>query len=245
MRCNQPLSRGRGLFSLQTQLVPGGIIKRHSCIESGFAHPRGSFHINQCFLTEQEIQAIFDNRFHTGNDWLGSNKKWLENKFEKDDFDISIFSDSIFYPIRYNHLSLTVDRLTFLYPIFHSYLQIAKGEKVEFDSLITKTNNWLIKRVKGDSSKQQEKFIEVDMNKVKERAETKIKVMSGIRWQVFQRNNWRCVKCGRSAKDGVILYVDHILPRSKGGRDEISNYQTLCFECNIGKSNKIETNFLK
>lgn len=189
----------------------------------------------------QKAARIFDNRFHTGNDWLGSNIKWLENKFKKDDFDISIFSDSTFYPIRYNHLSLVVDRLTLLYPLFHSYLQIAKGEKVEFDSLITKANNWLLKRTKDDSSKQQEKFIEVDINKVKERAEAKIKVMPGIRWQVFQRDNWTCVSCRRRGEDGIILQVDHILPRSKGGRDEISNYQTLCFDCNIGKSNKDET----
>ena len=65
--------------------------------------------------------------------------------------------------------------------------------------------------------------------------------MSGVRWQVFKRDNWKCVACGRSAEDGSILHVDHILPRSKGGRDEINNYQTLCFVCNIGKSDGDDT----
>jgi 5-methylcytosine-specific restriction endonuclease McrA len=41
-----------------------------------------------------------------------------------------------------------------------------------------------------------------------------------------------------SAKEGAILHVDHIIPRSKGGKDEMDNYQTLCHKCNIGKSNK-------
>ena len=69
--------------------------------------------------------------------------------------------------------------------------------------------------------------------------------MPGVRWQVFQRDNWKCVACGRSAEDGIILHVDHIMPRSKGGRDELDNYQTLCNVCNIGKSNKDETDLRK
>lgn len=60
----------------------------------------------------------------------------------------------------------------------------------------------------------------------------------GIRWQVFERDDFRCVACGKSAHDGVLLHVDHIIPRSKGGTNTIDNYQTLCNECNLGKSNK-------
>ncbi len=43
----------------------------------------------------------------------------------------------------------------------------------------------------------------------------------------------------------LILHVDHIIPRSKGGKDELDNYQTLCHICNIGKSNKNDTNLRK
>ena len=189
----------------------------------------------------QKTARVFDDRIHTGNDWLVSDEKWLKNKFNKSDFDISIFSDYIFYPIKYNQLSLAIDRLTLLYPIFHSYICIAKGESTDFDNLIIKANNWLIQKSKDDFSNQHENDVKVDINSVKERAGKKIKVMPGIRWQVFQRDSWRCVACGRSADDGIILHVDHILPRSKGGRDEISNYQTLCFDCNIGKSDGDDT----
>ncbi len=49
------------------------------------------------------------------------------------------------------------------------------------------------------------------------------------------------VACGRNSESGVVLHIDHIIPRSKGGQDHIDNYQTLCDTCNIGKSNRDQT----
>lgn len=34
---------------------------------------------------------------------------------------------------------------------------------------------------------------------------------------------------------------DHIIPKSKGGKDELNNYQTMCVICNVKKGNKIES----
>lgn len=60
-----------------------------------------------------------------------------------------------------------------------------------------------------------------------------------LRYEILQRDGFRCVACGRSAKeDGVKLHVDHIVPVSKGGKTEKSNLQTLCEECNQGKGSK-------
>jgi len=72
-------------------------------------------------------------------------------------------------------------------------------------------------------------------------AEARIRVMPALRWQVFQRDQWRCVSCGRTSHNGAILQVDHILPRSLGGGDMIDNFQTLCDVCNLGKSNRDAT----
>lgn len=64
-------------------------------------------------------------------------------------------------------------------------------------------------------------------------------IRPGKWWTVLARDQWRCLSCGRTARvDGVLLEVDHIVPRSKGGSDDIENLQTLCKKCNIGKSNK-------
>lgn len=44
-------------------------------------------------------------------------------------------------------------------------------------------------------------------------------------------------------KDGkeVLMTKDHIIPKSKGGQNHISNYQTMCIHCNEKKGNKLET----
>lgn len=59
-----------------------------------------------------------------------------------------------------------------------------------------------------------------------------------LRYKVLQRDNFKCVICGRSpAKDpNVELHIDHIIPWSKGGETVIENLRTTCFDCNIGKS---------
>lgn len=82
------------------------------------------------------------------------------------------------------------------------------------------------------------------------------------RYTLFLNNN-KCVNCGiegtvvffekteRKAKhyhanlyaqrnDELILMTkDHIIPKSKGGKDNLANYQTMCYNCNHTKGNKI------
>lgn len=60
-----------------------------------------------------------------------------------------------------------------------------------------------------------------------------------LRFLVMRRDNFRCILCGASPalKPGLILHIDHKVPWSKGGETVIENLQTLCSQCNIGKSN--------
>lgn len=64
----------------------------------------------------------------------------------------------------------------------------------------------------------------------------------GLRFDVFKRDRYRCVMCGRSPSTSldIELHVDHIIPFSKGGKTIAENLRTLCSHCNIGKSNKID-----
>jgi hypothetical protein len=58
----------------------------------------------------------------------------------------------------------------------------------------------------------------------------------GLRYQILVRDNSTCQCCGAKATDGVQLHIDHIKPVSKGGKNIEANLQTLCSDCNLGKS---------
>lgn len=59
--------------------------------------------------------------------------------------------------------------------------------------------------------------------------------MSGRkRFRILSRDNFTCRYCGRRAPE-VVLQVDHIVARTKGGSDDDTNLITACFECNQGK----------
>lgn len=67
------------------------------------------------------------------------------------------------------------------------------------------------------------------------------KIMNdSIRYNVLKRDNYKCQICGVTAKEGAKLHVDHIIPVSKGGKTVMSNLQTLCDRCNLGKGNKVD-----
>jgi len=69
------------------------------------------------------------------------------------------------------------------------------------------------------------------------------RVISGtVRYEVLKRANGRCELCGIS-HELKSLEVDHITPKSLGGKDDISNYQALCYTCNAQKNNKDNTDF--
>jgi len=60
-------------------------------------------------------------------------------------------------------------------------------------------------------------------------------VSKKLRFEVFKRDNFTCQYCGRQTPN-VILEIDHIVPTSQAGDDDIQNLITSCFECNRGKA---------
>lgn len=61
------------------------------------------------------------------------------------------------------------------------------------------------------------------------------------RFEVFKRDGFCCQYCS-SRPPSVPLEIDHIIPVSKGGENDIDNLITACFECNRGKSDNELTN---
>jgi hypothetical protein len=58
---------------------------------------------------------------------------------------------------------------------------------------------------------------------------------------IFKRDGYKCVVCGRGLKDGVEIHADHIKPRDLGGKSTFSNGQTLCAQHNFQKKNLKQT----
>ena len=63
------------------------------------------------------------------------------------------------------------------------------------------------------------------------------KVSNKMRFAIYERDGYRCCKCGRHTND---LEIDHIFPIAKGGKSTFDNLQTLCHRCNYQKSDRIE-----
>lgn len=83
------------------------------------------------------------------------------------------------------------------------------------------------------------------------------------RYQTFFTKGTKCICCGIEGRyfakekvgcdksyhlnlyaidkngEEVLMTKDHILPKSKGGRDHISNYQPMCVKCNKAKGSNI------
>jgi diadenosine tetraphosphate (Ap4A) HIT family hydrolase/5-methylcytosine-specific restriction endonuclease McrA len=69
-------------------------------------------------------------------------------------------------------------------------------------------------------------------------------ISGSTRFEVLKQAKFHCELCGISA-DVKNLEVDHIIPKSLGGSDELSNFQALCYTCNAQKGNRDKTDFRK
>lgn len=70
----------------------------------------------------------------------------------------------------------------------------------------------------------------------------RIYIPSTVRQYVFERNKYQCQSCGKQQKE-TDLTIDHIIPLARGGSNDISNLQTLCFCCNRKKTDKVDNRF--
>lgn len=87
-------------------------------------------------------------------------------------------------------------------------------------------------------------FIDRDPLIRKFRELDKSSLSGSLRYDVLSRSKGMCVACGAKSTEAS-MHIDHIIPRSLGGRTEIGNLQALCYRCNTEKRNRDETDFLR
>lgn len=88
--------------------------------------------------------------------------------------------------------------------------------------------------------------------------------MNSHRYDLFKHKGVKCVCCGIEGKyfvkerpagtdsfhfnlyavdmlgNEVLMTKDHIIPKSKRGRNHLSNYQTMCAPCNVAKGDTLK-----
>ncbi len=114
------------------------------------------------------------------------------------------------------------------------------------ESLWREVSAYKVKEI--EASRQ--KFVRprIDPSKAKSSSFYKSQSWKKVRYEVLRKSNGCCSLCGKSYfQDGVVLHVDHIKPRSQFPELalDISNLQVLCEDCNFGKSNLDDTNWVK
>lgn len=117
----------------------------------------------------------------------------------------------------------------------------------------TYTVDQVLLAVEPYDAKVGKRFVEFDGDMMK---------MESQRYRLFKRDGTICVKCklqgtffrkerhehdkqyhfnlyGINENGKEILFTkDHIIPKSKGGKNILSNYQVMCYTCNHDKGNK-------
>jgi 5-methylcytosine-specific restriction endonuclease McrA len=61
------------------------------------------------------------------------------------------------------------------------------------------------------------------------------KKVSLTRENIYKRDNYKCLYCGSNKN----LTLDHVYPKSKGGKNKWTNLVTCCTDCNIKKDDNL------
>ncbi len=157
--------------------------------------------------------------------------------------DIMLQSPRYYFPVDDKRgLNELIFTFVFLYALEEAFIRIGEGRDSQLGIMLDQFKQWYINIMNnledtedetGENPSEPVEIPELDSYSY---------IRAGKWWEVLARDKWKCLSCGRTAReDGILLEVDHIIPRSKGGTDDISNLQTLCKKCNIGKSNKDST----
>lgn len=179
---------------------------------------------------------------------------FLQTKFPKNDNPLSPTNNTQLCDVRWNMIQIDkcvgrkISEVKELLKDFNPNGLIRK-EIYSIDEVRNKVKNVLFEKDKRNAK------VDFDGDLIKGNSQ---------RYQTFFTKGCKCVVCGIEGKyfakerhlqdktyhlnlyavddngDEILMTKDHIMPRSKGGIDDISNYQTMCKLCNEAKGNKLE-----
>lgn len=112
-------------------------------------------------------------------------------------------------------------------------LGVAAHEQAQLDRRRRQVREWykLITIANGTSPRYQ-------LGELKEVSQNVGAINGRLRAEVLRASRGRCQMCGKSVlEDDVKLQVDHKIPQTWGGTNDIDNLWALCTECNHGKKN--------
>jgi hypothetical protein len=130
-----------------------------------------------------------------------------------------------------------------LYPLLEACTALAAGEPHHLGERIDAFKQWYLQDIhQKNAEAETDPVAPMPSESVLSELDSYTFIRAGLWWAILARDQWTCCSCGRSARhEGVLLEVDHIVPRSRGGTNAIDNLQTLCRKCNQGKSNRDST----
>jgi HNH endonuclease len=153
---------------------------------------------------------------------------------------LALASPPYHFPLETRMLLFLQEAFIILYPLLEACTAIAKGESHRLAERLDMFKRWYLKG--GEANVETEPTALTSPEFVLPDLDSYTFIRAGLWWAVLARDRWTCCSCGRSTRqDGVLLEVDHILPRSQAGSNAMDNLQTLCHKCNAGKSNRGHT----
>ena len=160
---------------------------------------------------------------------------------------IKVLSASDKYYFYHNDIHISKENTVKIAPIHNGLCR--KGKKYSVEEIREATKDVLFNK-----QKSKETLIDLDEDLIYGNSD---------RYQTFLTNGTKCCKCGIEGKyfvkekhaadkryhlnlyalnengEEVLMTKDHIIPRSKGGKNELENYQTMCKICNELKGNQL------